>query len=294
MEICKKIIEFTDEALTQEDRDANTPLHFAVSWLGQTSRDFDDFDEKTGPVTESVKTRIEFLKDLILQPAGKHALHVVNEDNELPLHTALKIRAHPELLNKLLDTHLNAVSKDVNGDKALHLALRYTVDATIIVRLLDAYPDAVKEVDSLGNLPINYLVTSVVNQELLVSEENQDLRNEIHPTLAIPADRYNLIITMSAHFHHYVALLDVWRQGLGTPATLDDLSFVNKMGRLNNSRFERLVEMIIMTKSDTNLQANLTDIDREVMKAIKSTENPIRAALEYGRIIGSRAGKTAG
>ena len=282
MEICKKIIESTNEALTQEDRDANTPLHFAVSWLGQTSRDFDDFDEKTGPVTESVKTRIEFLEDLI------------NEDNELPLHTALKIRAHPELLNKLLDTHLNAVSKDVNGDKALHLALRYTVDATIIVRLLDAYPDAAKEVDSLGNLPINYLVTSVVNQELLVSEENQDLRNEIHPTLAIPADRYNLIITMSAHFHHYVALLDVWRQGLGTPATLDDLSFVNKMGRLNSSRFERLVEMIIMTKSDTNLQANLTDIDREVMKAIKSTENPIRAALEYGRIIGSRAGKTAG
>ena len=253
------------------------PLHFAVSWAGQKPRQF-------GTEMETMQERIDFLVEHVLKPPGKAALHYPNDDNEMPLHRAVKDRGHPKLLNVLLDGNVGAASHDVNGDLALHLALRHVVDVSIIVRLLDSYPESASKVDSLGKIPINYLVTSL---HLASEEENSAAAQQLR------ADRDKMIVDMISHFSHYMAFLDVWRQGTGTPATQDDLDFLTKMGLVSNGLFQRLGAMIIMTGSETFLQANLSVIDPLMMDGIKATENPIRAALEYGGILGSRAGKHA-
>ncbi len=162
VEVIQLIIEAYPNAVREKNELGELPLHIAVRY--------------GGPV-EVIQLLIEAYPD---------AVRKKNEYGDLPLHSAVKNRpteiqlptdvypdafykgASVEVLKLLIEEYPDALKeKNYGGELPLHVAAKKGASVEVIQLLIKAYPDAVREEDRSENLPLHTAIAGEASVEVL-------------------------------------------------------------------------------------------------------------------------------
>jgi len=171
----KEILALHPEAIAMKDSKGFTPLHWSIASKRQHSKArelldyftrgnarFEDENDCLNKVEKRTHTR---RRDQWLERDRKlirHALLQKTDMGDTALHLACKSNASPDLLRDMLLCCPEAATIEKGGKTMLHMIVEYvrakeTSMSTDSIRLLlEAYPEAVRIADRLGNTPLHY------------------------------------------------------------------------------------------------------------------------------------------